>query len=74
LGKDLDRCVETFKFIHQSVEKASEEYKETLKRINYVTPTSFLEQLNMYKTILQIKKHENTEAKQRLVRGLEVLQ
>lgn len=30
LGKDLDRCVETFKFIHQSVEKASEAYKETL--------------------------------------------
>ena len=70
LGADLDKCVETFKFIHQSVESASIEYKETLQRINYVTPTSFLEQLSMYKTILKSKREQTTKAKSRLERGL----
>jgi dynein heavy chain len=74
LGKDLDKCVETFKFIHQSVEKASEEYKESLQRINYVTPTSFLEQLEMYKVILKQTRESTLTAKNRLVRGLQVLQ
>lgn len=43
LGADLDKCVETFKYIHQSVERTSEEFRDSLQRINYVTPTSFLE-------------------------------
>jgi len=55
----LDKCVETFKFIHQSVERTSIEYKEVLQRKNYVTPTSFLEQLNMYRTILVEKQKAN---------------
>jgi dynein heavy chain len=52
LGDDLDACVEMFKVIHQSVEKESIQFKELLNRSNHVTPTSFLEQLNMYKDIL----------------------
>jgi dynein heavy chain len=53
LGKDLDACVEMFKNIHQSVEVKSTEFLEQLSRRNYVTPTSFLEQLAMYRLILK---------------------
>lgn len=52
LGPMLDKCVQTFTFIHQSVERNSEEFRDTMQRRNYVTPTSFLEQLTMYKNIL----------------------
>ena len=53
LGKDEEACIELFKIIHQSVEVKSEEFKESMRRINYVTPTSYLELLNMYKKILK---------------------
>jgi len=53
LGQDEDACIELFKIIHQSVEQKSEEFKESMRRINYVTPTSYLELLSMYKKILK---------------------
>lgn len=74
LGQDLDNCVEMFKSIHQSVEHISVKFKDQLNRVNWVTPTSFLEQLNMYATILKAKRVENTKASQRLVQGLKVLE
>ena len=73
LGDDLDGCVEMFKVVHQSVERESIQYKELLNRSNHVTPTSFLEQLNMYKDILQKKRIETSQAKSRLEIGLTVL-
>lgn len=73
LGSDLDACVEMFKVIHQSVEKKSDEFLEQLSRRNYVTPTSFLELLNNYQTILKTKRTDVGQSKQRLVTGLEVL-
>jgi dynein heavy chain len=39
-----------------------------------VTPTSFLELLNMYKTILFDKRKEIDSSKRRLIRGLQVLE
>ena len=56
LGKDLDACVEMFKVIHQSVEVKSAEFLDQLSRRNYVTPTSFLELLAMYRVILKQKR------------------
>ena len=73
LGDDLNNCVEIFKCIHQSVETMSGKFKEQLNRINWVTPTSYLEQLNMYVVILKDKRIRNTNAAQRLVTGLQVL-
>jgi len=40
-----------FKMIHKSVERITERYRAHLRRYNYVTPTSFLEQLNMFRII-----------------------
>ena len=73
LGKDEDACVEVFKVIHQSVEEITEEYKDAMRRHNYVTPTSYLELLNAYKKILADKRNEVGKAKQRLQKGLKVL-
>jgi dynein heavy chain len=66
-------CVEMMKFMHQSVEKKSIQFLNELRRRNYVTPTSYLELLNMYKSILVGKRTEIMFAKNRLVKGLEVL-
>lgn len=74
LGKFLEPCVEMFKCIHQSVEKKSKIFLESLRRTNYVTPTSFLELLSMYKTILFDKRKEIEFQKNRLLKGLQVLE
>lgn len=47
-----------FKNIHKSVEKISITYLEELRRHNYVTPTSYLELLNIYRQILSEKRKE----------------
>ena len=60
--------------IHQSVEVKSVEFKDQLNRVNWVTPTSFLEQLSMYVEILKSKRKENTSASSRLITGLDVLE
>jgi len=73
LGKDLDNCVEVFKSIHMSVSKKSTEFSDQLNRKNYVTPTSFLEQLAMYMQILKAKRIFVGQSKERLVKGLDVL-
>jgi dynein heavy chain len=73
LGKDLDNCVEVFKSIHMSVSRKSTEFADQLNRKNYVTPTSFLEQLAMYMQILKAKRIFVGQSKERLVKGLDVL-
>lgn len=50
--------VEIFKNVHKSVEKESINFLEQLRRHNYVTPTSYLELLTMFRTILMEKKKE----------------
>jgi dynein heavy chain len=73
LGRDEGPCVEMFKDIHQSVEEKVIEFREVFRRISYVTPTSYLELLSMYKKVLSEERAQNSKARNRLVRGLEVL-
>ena len=73
LDKDEASCIEMFKIVHQSVEDKVIEFREVYRRISYVTPTSYLELLSMYKKILGEQRSSNETAKNRLVRGLEVL-
>ena len=49
--------VDMFKFVHKSVEKISVRYRNEMRRYNYVTPTSYLELLFMFKKIL-LEKNE----------------
>ena len=73
LGKDEESCIEMFKIIHQSVEVKSKVFLEELRRRNYVTPTSYLELLSLYKSILTERKKYFGDAKKRLETGLNVL-
>lgn len=73
LEEKFDQVVEMFKVIHQSVEKISIKYLDELRRYNYVTPTSYLEQLSMYKSILSERMKYFGNAKSRLEKGLNVL-
>lgn len=52
----------------------SERYFERLRRHNYVTPTSYLELILTFKTLLNIKRNEVAMAKERYVVGLEKLE
>jgi len=73
LGEDTEGCIQMFKVIHQSVEKMTERYLDEMRRINYVTPTSYLELLSAYKKTYKDKKKEVEEAKRRLEKGLTAL-
>lgn len=42
--------------IHTSVSEMSEVFYEELRRHNYTTPTSYLELINLYLTMLQTKR------------------
>lgn len=73
LGSSLNSCIDTIKYIHKSVEKASNEYLQELRRYNYLTPTSFLEFLLLFQNILENKRYENVFNINRLESGLNVL-
>ena len=47
-----EMCVE----IHTSVSEMSEVFYEELRRRNYTTPTSYLELINLYISMLQTKR------------------
>ena len=60
-----------FKQIHQDVERKSKEFYDVLRRYNYVTPTSYLELLSSFDTLLQYKRGEVATKKNRLKIGLD---
>ncbi len=49
-------CVEMCKEFHQSTRRLSEKFLNILQRHNYVTPTSYLELISTYKTLLGRKR------------------
>jgi dynein heavy chain len=65
--------VQSFKFIHKRVEVISKEFSNELRRQVYLTPTSYLELLNIYQKILTNKRNEIQSYIDRLTNGLEVL-
>lgn len=69
----LNSLVECFKTMHKSVEKISDQYRNELRRYNYVTPTSYLELLTMFKTVMKEKRNELKSAINRLKVGLDRL-
>ena len=61
------------KQFHQGIATLSEKFKKDLGRINYVTPTSYLELLSLFSRLLSIKRKEVMAAKKRYEIGLEKL-
>ncbi|XP_053480111.1 dynein axonemal heavy chain 3-like [Ictalurus furcatus] len=65
--------VEMCKTFQESAQKLSEQYYSQLRRHNYVTPTSYLELILTYKTLLTAKRNQVDMFKNRYLIGLEKL-
>lgn len=62
------------KTFQTSVREMSERYYSQLRRHNYVTPTSYLELILTFKTLLNIKRNEVDTARNRYIVGLQKLE
>lgn len=58
LGSHTQSVVQFFKTVHTSVAAKSREYLAVLGRYNYVTPTSYLELLSTFKSVLREKRQK----------------
>ncbi|XP_037670654.1 dynein heavy chain 3, axonemal isoform X2 [Choloepus didactylus] len=61
------------KYFQESVRKLSLDYYNTLRRYNYVTPTSYLELILTFKTLLNSKRQEVDMMRNRYLAGLQKL-
>lgn len=68
-----NKLVSFFQYIHQSIEKFSIKYLESLKRHVYVTPTSYLELLSTYYKVLREKRQVVGTLKDHLAIGVNKL-
>uniref|UniRef100_A0A8C5QX10 Dynein axonemal heavy chain 7 n=1 Tax=Leptobrachium leishanense TaxID=445787 RepID=A0A8C5QX10_9ANUR len=66
-------CIEMCKSFHTSTIALSERFRTELQRFNYVTPTSYLELISTFKTLLEKKRSEVLKMKRRYEVGLEKL-
>ncbi|XP_069036810.1 dynein axonemal heavy chain 3 isoform X1 [Lepisosteus oculatus] len=62
------------KYFQESVRELSERYYTTLRRHNYVTPTSYLELILTFKALLGSKRQEVDTMRSRYLVGLEKLE
>ncbi|KAJ1097170.1 hypothetical protein NDU88_002296 [Pleurodeles waltl] len=67
------QVVSMCKYFQESVKQLSDSYYETLRRHNYVTPTSYLELILTFKSLLHKKRQEVNTMKNRYLVGLEKL-
>ncbi|KAL0118214.1 hypothetical protein PUN28_009103 [Cardiocondyla obscurior] len=65
----IDMC----QFFHVSIQKLSDEFLVRLNRRSYVTPTSYLEMIKTFQSLLNQKREEVLLAKTRYEGGLEKL-
>ena len=70
----LDRVISMCKYFQESVKKLSLDYYNTLRRHNYVTPTSYLELILTFKTLLNKKRQEVDMMRNRYLTGLQKLE
>lgn len=58
--------------VFQSVGDMTVRYYEEMRRHYYVTPSSYLELLKQYKTLLEKKTQQTTQMRDRIKNGLHV--
>ncbi|KAI6065272.1 Dynein heavy chain 7, axonemal [Aix galericulata] len=66
-------CIDMCKSFHTSTIALSDSFHMELQRRNYVTPTSYLELISTFKTLLEKKRTKVMEMKRRYEVGLEKL-
>ncbi|XP_069839891.1 dynein axonemal heavy chain 3 isoform X1 [Dendropsophus ebraccatus] len=69
----MKEVVSMCKYFQESVKELSDSYYSTLRRHNYVTPTSYLELILTFKTLLNSKRLEVDTMRNRYLVGLEKL-
>lgn len=62
------------KYFQENVKELSLDYYHTLRRHNYVTPTSYLELILTFKTLLNSKRQEVDTMRSRYLTGLQKLE
>ncbi|XP_061578914.1 dynein axonemal heavy chain 7 [Cololabis saira] len=67
-------CIDMCKSFHTSTIELSARFLAQLQRHNYVTPTSYLELISTFKTLLNTKRAEVRKLKRRYEVGLEKLE
>lgn len=67
-------CIDMCMQFHTSTQKLSEQFLTRLGRHNYVTPTSYLEMISTFQSILTRKRTETLQAKSRYLTGLQQLE
>jgi len=73
-SNDLRGCIESCKYFHVSCQALSRRFQVQLARYNYVTPTSYLELISTFKTLLDKQRQFVIKAKSRYEVGLEKLE
>jgi dynein heavy chain len=68
-----DGIVASCQHFHSYSMSLSAEFESSLRRVNYVTPTSYLELITSFKTCLEMKRSEVLTAKRRYEVGLDKL-
>ncbi|KXJ23624.1 Dynein heavy chain 3, axonemal [Exaiptasia diaphana] len=68
------QCVFMCQYFHESVRTLSENFYSMLRRRNYVTPTSYLELIMTFKSLLYVKREEISALRNRYLTGLEKLE
>ncbi|XP_053674809.1 dynein axonemal heavy chain 7 [Anopheles nili] len=73
---DMERqcCIDMCMEFHTTTQQLSDEFLIRLKRYNYVTPTSYLEMIHTFKTLLDKKRTEVLTGKNRYLTGLKQLE
>lgn len=66
-------CVQMVQTFHTTTEKARVSFFEELGRVYYVTPTSYLELINTFKSLLDEKRKEVLNLKNRYSNGYDCL-
>lgn len=73
---DIERpiCTDMCMEFHTSIEELSDEFLVRLNRHNYVTPTSYLEMIHTFKSLLEKKRVETKTARTRYLTGIDQLE
>jgi dynein heavy chain len=66
-------CVSICAIFDESVRRGSKKFLEEERRINYVTPTSYLELISTFKSLLGVKRAELSTIRNRYTVGLDKL-
>ena len=69
----FDGIVAMCSSMHKTVSVKSAQYLDEMRRHNYVTPTSYLELINMIKMVLEMRQKAVSEKRKRLMNGLDKL-